>query len=115
MIEKLTEIYMRCNEHYLNKVGKYIDVYVYWDDLAGQSGPLISPEIYRKMIKPRQKRIFDAVRKKTKAKIFYHTCGAVYEFISDLIDIGVDILNPVFDLFLILFIIFKQVFLPKIL
>jgi uroporphyrinogen decarboxylase len=47
------------------------------------------------MIKPKDRRLFDAVREKTNARILYHSCWAVREFIPDLIEIGVDILNPV--------------------
>ncbi|HSV32477.1 MAG TPA: uroporphyrinogen decarboxylase family protein [Atribacteraceae bacterium] len=79
----------------LNRVGDQIDVVLVGDDLATQNGPFISPDIYRRLIKPRQKKLFDTIRGKTRAKLFYHSCGAVSPFIPDLIDIGVDILNPV--------------------
>ena len=55
----------------------------------------MSPELYRRMIKPKQRRLMDAIKSKTEAKIFYHGCGAVSDLIPDLIDIGVDIVNPV--------------------
>ncbi|OQY36015.1 MAG: hypothetical protein B6I38_00710, partial [Anaerolineaceae bacterium 4572_5.1] len=63
--------------------------------LAGQSRMLISPASYQKMLKPFHKEMFDYIHSKTDAKIFFHSCGAVYPVISDLIEIGVDILNPV--------------------
>jgi uroporphyrinogen decarboxylase len=47
------------------------------------------------MIKPKQRRLMEAIKSKTQAKIFYHGCGAVSDQIPDLIDIGVDIINPV--------------------
>ncbi len=87
-----------CNincERYLSEIGKYIQVFVYWDDIAGQTGPLISPDTYRRLIKPKDKRIIEMVKSKTDAKFFYHCCGAAYDFIPDFIEIGVDILNPV--------------------
>jgi len=65
------------------------------DDLAGQSGPLFSPKIYREIVKPRQKKLVQHIKPLTDAKIWYHTCGSCYEYIADLIDNGVDILNPV--------------------
>ena len=65
------------------------------DDLAGQNGPLFRPEIYRAIIKPRQKQLVQYIRSRTKAKIWYHTCGSCISYIPDLIDNGVDILNPV--------------------
>jgi uroporphyrinogen decarboxylase len=94
-LERLIGTIISAQEHFLNEVGDLIDVHFAADDLTGQSGPLISPALYRRMIKPRWARIIAAIRRKTKAKIFYHCCGAVSEFLPDLIEIGVDIINPV--------------------
>jgi uroporphyrinogen decarboxylase len=47
------------------------------------------------MIKPKQRRLVNAIKKKTNAKLFYHSCGATRDLIPDLIDLGFDILNPV--------------------
>lgn len=95
MLEKVTELYIENCNRYLDKVGKFLDIFVYWDDITGQRGPLISPEMYRKYIKPKEKRLIEAIKKKTDAKIFYHCCGAVTSFIPDFIDMGIDILNPI--------------------
>ena len=95
VMERITEIYIENCNRYLDELGQYIQVFVYWNDMTGQNGPMISPEMYRRLIKPKDKRLIEAVKKKTDAKIFYHCCGAAREFIPDLIDIGVDILNPV--------------------
>jgi len=51
--------------------------------------------MYRRFIKPRQKRIFDFIHSRTDAKLLYHCCGAVFDIIGDFIDIGVDVLNPI--------------------
>lgn len=80
---------------FCDEVGDLVDVVMIGDDLAGQTGPLFRPEIYRSLIKPRQKQLVQYIRSHTKAKIWYHTCGACAEFIPDLLDNGVDILNPV--------------------
>lgn len=95
VMEKLTELYIENCNKYLDALGDYIEVFVYWNDMSSQHVPMISPDMYRRMMKPKDKRLLDAVRKKTDASIFYHACGAVREFIPDLIEIGVDILNPV--------------------
>jgi len=47
------------------------------------------------MIKPKQRRLLEAIKRKTDARIYYHSCGAVFDLIPDLIDLGFDILNPV--------------------
>ncbi|MHC4575574.1 MAG: uroporphyrinogen decarboxylase family protein, partial [Planctomycetota bacterium] len=95
LMEGFTDFYMAEYGHFLDEAGDYIQVIVYWNDVAGQNAPLFSPELYRKLVKPKEERLFSSIRKKTDAKIFYHLCGAAYEFIPDLIEIGVDILNPV--------------------
>ena len=78
------------------ETGDLLDVVCEADDLGTQRGPLISPETYRKRIKPFQARLFAHIRRKAPGvKIFYHSCGAVAEFIPDLIEMGVDALNPV--------------------
>jgi uroporphyrinogen decarboxylase len=91
----ITDIYIESCNRYLDQVGPYIQVFTYWDDLTGQNGWLINPELYRKMIKPKQKRLVEAIRKKTDAKIFFHCCGAARGLIPDLVELGFDILNPV--------------------
>ncbi len=95
MMDKITDIYIESCDNYLDHVGKYIQVFTFWDDVAGQNGWIIKPELYRKMIKPKQRRLVDAIKKNTNAKLFYHSCGATRDLIPDLIDLGFDILNPV--------------------
>jgi len=95
LLEKMCESHIKFLDKVLSATGKYIHIVMQGDDLTGQDGPLMSPTFYRTFIKPRQRRIFEFIKKKTKAKIFYHCCGSVYQFIPDLIEIGVDILNPV--------------------
>jgi len=80
---------------FLDEAGDVVDVIMIGDDLAGQNGPLFAPRIYRQIIKPRQKRLVRYIRSRTKAKIWYHTCGSVLEYLPDLLDNGIDILNPV--------------------
>jgi uroporphyrinogen decarboxylase len=94
-MDQITDIYIESCNNYLDVVGRYIQVFTYWDDVSTQSGWMINPETYRKMIKPKQRRLVDAIKKKTDAKLFFHGCGAVFDLIPDLIDLGFDILNPV--------------------
>lgn len=95
LMEQITDIYIESCNHYLDEVGKYIQVFTYWDDVNTQNGWLINPDTYRKMVKPKQRRLVEAIKKKTKAKLFFHGCGATFDLIPDLIDLGFDILNPV--------------------
>lgn len=94
-LDRLCETLCTAQRRFLTEVGPWLDVHFAADDLAGQNGPLIGPDLYRQLIKPRQARILATIREHTSAKIFYHTCGAVTPFLDDLIEIGVDIINPV--------------------
>ncbi len=80
---------------FMAEIGDIVDVVMIGDDVGGQSGPLFSPEFYRKIVKPRQKNLVRHIKSLTKAKIWYHTCGSVVEHIPDLLDNGIDILNPI--------------------
>lgn len=96
VVDKVLECKMALWEYALKEVADSVDVVVEADDLGAQDRLLISPQMYRQYFKPRQKRLFEFIhRLAPKAKLFYHTDGAVYELIPDLLEIGVDILNPV--------------------
>ena len=79
----------------LDEVGPYVHVVELSDDLGGQHGPLFSPDLYREVYKPRHRRLTDLIHRKTDAKIFLHCCGSIYWALSDIIESGIDIINPV--------------------
>lgn len=95
LMEQITEIYIKSRDGYLDQVGEFLQVFTYGDDLCGQNGWLVRPDSYRKMVKPKQRRLLEVIKKKTNAKVFYHICGASRGLIPDLIDLGFDIVNPV--------------------
>jgi uroporphyrinogen decarboxylase len=95
LLDRTLKFWLDYFNGFLTEVGDLIDVVMIGDDLAGQSGPLFSPSFYHKIVKPRQKKLVQHIKSLTKAKIWYHTCGACYEYIPELIDNGIDILNPV--------------------
>ena len=92
---KITEIRKQNAEYFLREVGEYLDIFQLADDLAMQNGPYMSPDLYREMIKPYQIDLFKFVKSLTSAKIYYHSCGSITRLLDDLIEVGVDILNPV--------------------
>ncbi len=95
-LNKLTDAYLRDLDKYLKAVGKYINVIQFGDDLGTQQAPQISTDMYREMIKPYHQRQYEFVRNNyPHIKVFLHSCGAIYDLIPDLIDAGVEILNPV--------------------
>ncbi|MBS6194912.1 MAG: hypothetical protein KH828_04960 [Clostridiales bacterium] len=73
-----------------------VDIVFLGDDIGMQNGPMMSGEMYREWIKPRLKKVIDEVKKiNPEIIIFYHSCGTVTSFIPDLIECGVDVLNPI--------------------
>ncbi|MFW6180159.1 MAG: uroporphyrinogen decarboxylase family protein [Spirochaetota bacterium] len=95
LLDRMLEIHLAALEPLLDAVAPYVQLVVMGDDLGMQSGPLISPKMYREMIKPRASQLYRLVKQKTDLFVFLHTCGAVAEFIPDIIDAGVDVINPV--------------------
>ena len=96
LMDRYLGIRLRMAELAMEQIGEYIDVVmVTSDDLGMIDRPLISPPMYRELVKPRQKRTFDFFRERTDAKLFYHCDGAVYPLIPDFIEIGVEALNPI--------------------
>lgn len=79
----------------LEEVGDLIDVVQIGDDLGTQRGPMFSPKTYEEMLKPRHKKLVSAIKSKTNAKVYIHSCGDVSWAIGHFIDCGIDILNPV--------------------
>jgi uroporphyrinogen decarboxylase len=95
VMERILEIKLAYWDRVLRELGDLVDVVGEADDLGGQDRTLFSPATYRALVKPLQRELFSFIRARTSARIFFHTCGAVRELVPDLIEIGVDILNPV--------------------
>lgn len=96
IMDRVLELKINYFDTLLNEIGDQVHIVRELDDLGGQQGLLISPEMYREFIKPRQKKLFDFIKQKAPGvKIHFHSCGSVYHIIPDLIEVGVDIINPV--------------------
>jgi uroporphyrinogen decarboxylase len=95
LLDKNLELALNFWDAYLAEVGDLVQVAAQGDDLGMQTGPIISPQMYRRFIKPRHKQLFDFIRSKSNAKIYLHSCGSVFDLIPDFIEAGVEILNPV--------------------
>ncbi len=95
MLDQTLKFWLDWFRLFLDEVGDVVDVIMIGDDLAGQNGPLFNPAIYRRIVKPRHKRLVQYIRSRTRAKIWYHTCGSCMDYIPELIDNGADVLNPV--------------------
>lgn len=95
LFDAMVEITSAQAANVLKEVGDIVDIVFFSDDLGFQTGPMVSPETYRRLLKPWHKRYFDTVRQHTNAFINFHSCGSIYLLLDDLIDLGVDVINPV--------------------
>jgi uroporphyrinogen decarboxylase len=89
------ELKMAYWDKMLAEVGDIADAVLESDDMGSQIDMLFSPAMYRRLVKPRHKLLYDFIKSRTKAKIFFHSCGAIRKVLPDLIEVGIDILNPV--------------------
>ena len=96
LMERYLDVRLRMAERALEEVGDHVDVvFASSDDLGMTDRPIVSPEMYRQLIKPLQKKTFDFFRDRTGAARFFHSDGALYPLIEDFIEIGVEALNPI--------------------
>jgi uroporphyrinogen decarboxylase len=93
-LNRMVENDIRILERFLGIVGPYIQAIQLNDDFGAQDSLQISPDIYREVFKPCQKKWIDFVKSKTAAKVFIHCDGAIETILPDFIEIGIDVLNP---------------------
>ena len=94
-LDGAVETHLRNLDRFLGAVGPYLDVVLFGDDLGMQRGPQISPKMYREFFKPRHKLMWTRAKKLANVKVLLHCCGGVCELMPDLIDAGLDAINPV--------------------
>ncbi len=94
-LDELVEIHLANLEKYLAAVGDSIDIIKFGDDLGMQSGPQVSPKMYREFFKPRHKLMWMRAKQLANVVVMLHCCGGVRELLPDLIDAGLDAINPV--------------------
>ncbi len=94
-LDRLTEMHLANLEKYLSAVGPYIDIILFGDDLGMQTGPQISPRMYREFFQPRHGLLWQTAKKLAPVKVMLHCCGGVYPLLPMLIEAGLDIIQPV--------------------
>lgn len=94
VMERIAEVHTANLERVLALAGDWIDIVYYYDDLATQTGLLMSPAMYARHVQPFHRRLIDVAHRYGKP-VMMHSCGAVARLIPALIDMGVAILNPV--------------------
>lgn len=95
LLDMLVESHLKNLEIYIKAIGDNADVILFSDDFGMQDGLQISPVLYREICKPWQKKMWDFVKRNSSYKIFLHSCGSIHKILPDLIEIGLDIINPV--------------------
>ena len=95
VLDLLLEVHLEGLDRLLQAVGDSADLIQMGDDLGTQRSPILSPRMYRDLIKPREAVLFRRIKERSRLKVFMHSCGAIAPLIPDLIECGVDVLNPV--------------------
>jgi uroporphyrinogen decarboxylase len=94
-LDRLVERHLANLERFLGAVGPFIDIILFGDDLGMQTGPQISPAMYRAFFKPRHAAMWRRAKELAEVKVMLHCCGGVRPLLPDLIDAGLDAINPV--------------------
>ena len=94
-LDKLVEYHLANLERFLGSVGPYIDIILFGDDLGMQTGPQMSPAMYREFFKPRHAAMWKRAKELARVKVMLHCCGGVRTLLPHLIEAGLDAINPV--------------------
>ncbi|HET7768506.1 MAG TPA: uroporphyrinogen decarboxylase family protein [Chloroflexota bacterium] len=101
LMDRVLDVWLPLAAAAVGAASPWADAVWYGDDIAFQDGPMVSPALYRRLLKPRQRRVMECIHgagRTTEGRpvpVLYHTCGSVADLLPDLVDIGVDALNPV--------------------
>jgi uroporphyrinogen decarboxylase len=95
LLDKVLDLYCRMYTNYFKEVGEYAQLVYITDDLGTQVSLLMSPKMFREQVKPKFKALNDHLKAHSEALIMFHSDGAIDPLLEDLIEIGVDIINPV--------------------
>ena len=95
LLDRLVELHLANLEKFLDAIEGYVQIIQMGDDLGTQLATIISPKTYRELFKPRHRLIYERVRRRSGLHLFLHSCGSIADILKDLIEIGVEIINPV--------------------
>lgn len=94
IMERLTDVIVENTRRVLEAAGDLIDMVYFYDDVGAQTGLMISKNMWRRFIRPFHQRIIDTAHSFGKS-VMYHCDGAIYPLIGELVEMGVDVLNPI--------------------
>jgi len=95
LMDRITEVHLENLKLYLQAVGDFVQIIQFGDDLGTQGSTMISPELYHEVIMPRHRRLYSYAKSNSKLFTFLHSCGSIYDLLPDIIETGIDIINPV--------------------
>ena len=95
LLWKLQDVCKQLMEPFLAALGPNVDIIKIGDDLGTQESLLMSPDMYRKVLKPIHADWIDFIKARTEAKLLFHTDGDVFPLVDDFVEMGIDILNPI--------------------
>lgn len=94
LLDKTVNFYLECNKRIFEKAGDKMQIFFMGDDYGTQESLLISPELWRRFIKPRLKKVYD-LAKSYGYKVMQHSCGSIVRILPDMIELGLDGIHPV--------------------
>jgi uroporphyrinogen decarboxylase len=94
-LDCLVDMHLQNLSKFLSAVGPYIDIILFGDDLGMQTGPQISPRMYKEFFQPRHALLWQTAKKLAPVKVMLHSCGGLYPLLPMLIEAGLDIVQPV--------------------
>ena len=95
LLDMLEERYLDKLKRIMSEVADYVDIIQFGDDLGTQNGPWMDPNVLRELFIPHYKALWDYVHTTNNCKVFMHSCGSISSILGNLIDAGLDIINPV--------------------
>jgi uroporphyrinogen decarboxylase len=94
IMRRLTDVYVEITRRVLELAGDRLDMVYFYDDVATQNSLMISPDTWRELVRPHHARLTELARSHG-VPVMYHCDGAIYPLIPELIELGVDLLNPI--------------------
>jgi len=94
LLERIAEVNVQNIRGFLGEVGELVDVVTVADDLGLQRAPIMSPKLYREIVKPYHHLLVKEIRKYTSAQIMFHSDGSIYSLLDDVVEAGFNIINP---------------------
>ena len=95
LLRRIAALCTRLMGHFLDALGPNVDIIKIGDDLGTEQSLLMSPAMYRRILKPIHAQYIAFIRERTRARVLFHSCGDVSALLDDFVDIGIDVLNPV--------------------